>query len=172
LLGKETQPAGGSSPVKPKSLVTIVLLTFVAVSVIALIAKEFGDKSSAAEPGTNSAVSTVEDRVVVYYFHGNSRCITCIKMEAYAREAIEAEFADQLNSGQMKFRAINVETASTEHFIEDYQLYSSSVVIVLFKDNMQVDWKNLSEVWELVHNKNAFLSYIQDETTALMQGGV
>lgn len=156
---------------KPKSLVTLVLLAFVAVSVIALIVKEFGNKSTVAETTANSIVNTAEDRVVIYYFHGASRCVTCRTIEAYAREAVETEFSSQLESGSMEFQVINVETPSTVHFIEDYQLYSPSVVVVRFDNNVQVDWKNLNEVWQLVHNKGEFLAYIQDETTAVMQGG-
>ncbi len=154
----------------PKSLVTIALLAFVAVSVVALIAKEFGDHSTAAESGTNSTASTVEDRVVVYYFHGNARCVTCRTIETYAQQAVEAAFADQLHSGSMEFQVINVETPSTFHFIEDYQLYAPSVVVVRYENNAQVDWKNLDMVWRLTGNKSAFLTYIQDETTVFMQG--
>lgn len=155
---------------KPKLLVTITLLAFVAVSVIALIVKEFGDNSTAAESGTDSAASAVEDRVIVYYFHGNARCVTCRTIEAYAQEAVEAAFADQLHSGSMEFQVINVETPSTSHLIEDYQLYAPSVVVVRYEKDAQVDWKNLDRVWELAHNKNEFLTYIQDETSAFMQG--
>lgn len=155
---------------KPKSLVTLALLAFVAVSVIALIAKEVGDNSTAPEPGTASATSTVEDRVVVYYFHGNARCVTCRTIEAYAQEAVEAAFADQLHSGSMEFQVINVETSNTFHFIEDYQLYAPSVVVVRYEKAAQVDWKNLDMVWRLAGDRSAFLTYIQDETTAFMQG--
>ena len=78
---------------KPKSLLTMALFAFLAVSVIALIAKEFGGNSNSqdsAEIGIDSTVAAVEDRVVVYYFHGTSRCVTCRTIEAYTEEAVEA----------------------------------------------------------------------------------
>lgn len=154
----------------PKSLVTLGLLAFVAVSVIALIANEVGNTSTAAEPETNTAASTAEDRVVVYYFHGNARCVTCRTIEAYAREAVEKSFPNQLRHGSMEFQVINVETPSTVHFIQDYQLYAPSVVVARFENNAQTDWKNLDRVWRLAGDKRAFLTYIQDETTAMLQG--
>lgn len=154
----------------PKSLVTLGLLAFVAVSVIALIAKEVGNTSTAAEPEISSTASTAEDRVVVYYFHGNARCVTCRTIESYAREAVEKSFPSQLSNGSMEFRVINVETPNTVHFIQDYQLYAPSVVVARFENNAQADWKNLDKVWRLTGDKNAFVTYIQEETTAILQG--
>jgi hypothetical protein len=154
----------------PKSLITLGLLAFVALSVIALIAKEVGNTSTAAEPEINSAASTAEDRVVVYYFHGNARCVTCRTIESYAREAVEKSFPSQLSNGSMEFRVVNVETPNTVHFIQDYQLYAPSVVVARFENNAQADWKNLDKVWRLTGDKNAFVTYIQEETTAILQG--
>lgn len=157
---------------KPKFLVTIALLAFVAVSMITLIAKELENKSAVPESEVNSTVSTLEDRIVVYYFHGNARCVTCRTIESYTREVVETAFADYLNNGSMEFQVINVETPSTTHFIQDYQLYAPSVVLVQLDDNAQVGWRNLDSVWQLVGDRGTFLSYIEDEITAMLQGGL
>ena len=33
-------------------------------------------------------------KVIAYYFHTNTRCSTCMKIEAYSKEAIEQGFAE------------------------------------------------------------------------------
>lgn len=158
---------------KPKMLVTIALLTFVVVSVFALIAKEVSsdsDSQASSQEATKSVVTTVADGVTVYYFHGETRCATCRAIEAYTQEAIETAFAEEMQAGTLEFKVVNVDTPSEEHFIEDYQLVSSTVVLVRSAGHTQQDWKNLDEVWELVHDKDSFMTYIQDETTAMLQG--
>lgn len=159
-----------ASWLKPKSLVTIALIAFVSISIITLVMNERSSKSAASDTQTNSAVSTVEDRVVVYYFHGNARCVTCRTIESYAREAVATVFPAQLSDGSVEFQVINVETPSTYHFIEDYQLYAPSVVVARFENDTQATWKNLDKVWRLTGNKDAFVDYIRDEATAIMQG--
>jgi hypothetical protein len=159
-----------ASSIRPKSLVTAALLIFVAVSVVAVVAKEFGNTSGAIGTAENSSISTVEDKVVVYYFHGNARCVTCRAIEAYTREAIEMEFAGELNRGSLEFHVINVETPSKVSFIDEYQLYSPSVVVVRFEQNERTDWKNLDRVWRLAGDKGKFLAYIQAETIGMMRG--
>lgn len=156
---------------KPKSLVTVALLTFVAISVITLFVKEIGGNST-TEERQDSAVTAAGDKVIVYYFHANSRCYTCRTIESYTNEALEATYANELVSGQMELRVINVETPGTAHFITDYQLYAPSVVLVRFDNNVQEDWKNLDRVWQLVGDKPTFLAYVQNEIAAMMQGGL
>ena len=52
---------------------------------------------SVGEEGSSETVSPTPDAgIVAYYFHGNKRCSTCRKLEAYSRKAIEGGFADEL----------------------------------------------------------------------------
>lgn len=41
-----------------------------------------------------------KDRVEVLYFHGKQRCATCMAIEKNAKEAVEAQFADELKTEQ------------------------------------------------------------------------
>ncbi len=107
--------------------------------------------------------AVVPHKVIAYYFHGNLRCASCRKIEAYSREAIETGFADKLKSGLLDWRPINTDESENEHFVEDYQLYTKSLVIVDMKDGKQVAWKNLDKIWQLLNNKDYFIEYVQFE---------
>jgi len=114
---------------------------------------------------------SVSDRTVVaYYFHGNFRCQTCRKIEAYSREAVESGFPEDLKAGRLEWRVINVEEPGNEHFIQDYQLFSKSLVLVAKEGSKQTRWKNLQKVWTLVGDKEAFIQYVQDEIRAHLGG--
>jgi hypothetical protein len=109
-------------------------------------------------------------KTVVYYFHGNMRCSSCRKIEAYTKEAIQSGFADALENGSLELKVINIEEPANEHFVQDFQLYTRSVVVENRSGAKGQEWKNLDRVWSLVRNKTAFMEYVQRETLALMKG--
>ena len=156
----------------PKIIVIIALLLFVAVSVVYLVVKETGGKLAqkhGAQPSASSENKTAVAKVVAYYFHGNVRCMTCRTIEAYAKEAVESRFADALKDGRLEWRGVNVEDHGNDHFVQDFQLSTRSVVLERLANGNRREWKNLQRVWELVRgDKKDFLKYIQDETRAYM----
>jgi len=101
--------------------------------------------------------------VIAYYFHGTMRCPTCHKLEQYSKEAIETNFKDALVSGKLEFKVINVEDKGNEHYGNDYQLYTKSLIVSELKDGKEVRWKNLEKIWELVRDEEEFDKYVQDE---------
>jgi hypothetical protein len=129
---------------KPKTLVSTILLLFVVVSILFLVTK---DRGSIA-PETNS----VSDQTIVYYFHGNVRCKTCNTIELWTKEVV-------LKNQDLEWRVVNIDEPENEHFIQDFQISSSTVVLS--------DGNNYSElalVWQLVRDdKESFQLYIQNE---------
>ncbi len=111
------------------------------------------------------------EKVVAYYFHGNARCPTCYKLEQYSKEAIEGNLKDELASGKLEFKVVNVEEKGNEHYVNDYSLYTKSLVLSKQKDGKQVDWKNLDKIWEYVGNKQKFLEYVTREIKDFQKGG-
>ncbi|MGK2856089.1 MAG: nitrophenyl compound nitroreductase subunit ArsF family protein [Thermoanaerobaculia bacterium] len=101
-------------------------------------------------------------KVVATYFHGNVRCTTCRKVEAYAKEAVEQGLQPQIAAGTVEFRAVNVEEAANAHFIQDFQLTNKSVVVTDELDGKVVRWAKLDEVWSLVGKPEAYHQYVQD----------
>ena len=119
----------------------------------------------------NSEEVANDPKTIVYYFHGNSRCRTCLTIEKYTRQAVNNGFADELEKGEMELRAVNVDLKENRHFIQDYQLFSRSVVLSRQQDGKETAWKRLDRVWELVGDESDFISYIQDEIHEIRQCG-
>ena len=114
-----------------------------------------------AEPTSKIEAAT---RIVVYYFHGNVRCATCRKIEAYSEEAVKTTFAAELKSGAIEWRVLNIEEPANAHFIQEYQLYTRSLVLADAANPKR--FKNLEKVWALVGQKDFFFRYVQDEIRA------
>ena len=160
---------------KPRTIVTAVLLAFVAASVVYLIVRETGGEPAQPPPGANEReksgdqASTPKNKVVAYYFHGTMRCVTCRTIEAYTKEALDAGFPDAVKDGRLEWHVVNVEDPGNDHYVSDFLLATRSVVLERLVDGKCKEWKNLQRVWELVGNKDAFLRYIQEEARAYVE---
>ena len=139
-----------------------VIVALAAVAVVAFSVLAPG--VSAQEPNKGAVSDAVADGVVAMYFHGNVRCATCKKIEAYADEAIAQGFVDELESGRLTWRVVNIDESANKHFIEDFQLVTRSVVLVEYQDGKVLRWENLDKVWQLVRSKDKFVSYVEGET--------
>jgi len=115
------------------------------------------------------AEKSTQDYIAVYYFHGNFRCSNCLRIEQYSKEAIEQYFRDELSSGKLVFKVINVEEKENEHFIKDYELYTKSLIITLIKNDKEIKFGNLIKVWEFLGNKQKFYDYVKGEITRYLK---
>ncbi|MCE5310073.1 MAG: nitrophenyl compound nitroreductase subunit ArsF family protein [Acidobacteriales bacterium] len=147
-----------------------MLLLFVAASLAFLLFKP-GRRAEtpvqAAEPGTSRPGGR---RVVAYYFHATQRCATCRSIESQSGEAITTTFASELARGTLEWRPVNVQLPQNRHFVQDYQLFTRSLVLVEFKAGRQVRYKVLEKTWELVGNKTALQEYVVREVRAMLGG--
>ena len=120
-------------------------------------------------PLAQAAENAKGAHVVAYYFHGTMRCPTCHKLEQYSKEAIEANFKGALASGKLEFKVVNIEDKGNEHYGNDYQLYTKSLILSLVKDGKETKWKNLDKIWEYVGNKQRFVDYVKSGVAELLK---
>jgi hypothetical protein len=85
-----------------------------------------------------------------------------------AKEAIATGFAGDLKSGAIQWRPVNVQLPENRHYIQDYRLFTRSLVLVKVRDGKQVEWRNLDKVWELVGDKAQFEKYVQTNVKAYL----
>ena len=138
-----------------KTVTAVLSAAVLAVLATAVVAQTPGN------PGAPTAASPARHEIVVSYFHGDFRCATCKKIEAYAREAVEKTFAKELATGRLAFKAVNIDRAENEHFIHDYSLVTRSLVVTEETDGKVVRWTNLDKIWELVRgDQQAFTDYV------------
>ena len=116
-----------------------------------------------AKPDSASSVITADHKVIAYYFHGNKRCVSCRKIEAYTKAAIDSAFADDLKSGVLEWRVVNTDSSQNEHYWTDYKLYTKSVILSDLHDGKEMRWKNLEKVWEFLGDQKEFAAYVRSE---------
>lgn len=153
-----------------KAIIRIVLLAVIAVAIGGWVVKEFG---SSGDVATNSESETAAeaahpDGVTVVNFHGEKRCRTCIGIGELAKKTIDEEFAAEEKAGKLHWKHINYEESPNTRFVQDYELVSSTVVVSLWKDGKEVEWKRLDGVWDHVGDEPAFRTYIADNVRELL----
>jgi hypothetical protein len=104
-----------------------------------------------------------EDAVVVYYFHGNFRCQNCYNMEQWTKELMDTCFKGQVGSGKIVFKMFNTDEKANEHFLNDYKLYTKSIVLSLVKGGKEVKYENLAKIWDCLRSKQKFQDYVMTE---------
>jgi hypothetical protein len=150
-----------------KTVLSLLLIAFVAISVIFLVVKETGTTSESDTEILTDDPSQPR-QVVAYYFHGFKRCKTCLHIESEAKKAIEGAFPDELKSGGLDWKAVNYEEETNSEMATKYELVAASLVIVDFENGQPTRWKTLEKVWELVWDEEPFAAYVISEVEGFM----
>jgi hypothetical protein len=129
------------------------------------------EQSATVAENTDSGKAPIQSKtkLIVYYFHGYQRCPTCYKLENYAKSEVENDFADAIKKGKIEWKTINVEEKGNEHFSNDYKLYTKSVIVSTINNGKESSWKNLDQIWQLVHDESTYREYIRNEVKACLQ---
>ena len=158
-----------------KRLLSRILSHTIIVFVIAGFMYSYSDAEPVVHKNTahkkTSVIALKDNRhLVVYYFHGNARCPTCYKLEGFAKSEVETDFADAIKSGKLEWKTVNVEEKGNEHFVDDYKLYTKSIIVSVHQNGKETSWKNLDSIWQLVHDQSKYREYIKNDVKACLEG--
>jgi hypothetical protein len=174
-----------------KNAVTVCLIALFSATLVVLIARALDSQAaSRLEPqlaaiveelqairkgGGITATSdgpaegqTVSNGLMVYYFHGNTRCVTCRAIESQSYAAVQSDFAPQVKSGKVAWKILNYEQPAGAELAKEFGVAMPVVVLARMKDGRIEGWKRLDRVWALVGNKPAFAEYVRNEITQVL----
>lgn len=165
-----------------KQILAPALLVFVGISLGWIVIGE-REREPAPEPTDETDLTAVlpesleapklaekpDHRLIAYYFHGKVRCPTCLAIEQGARETLVASFPEAFEMGLIEWEAVNTDEAWNAHYLTDFELSFSSLVIAEVSGSETVRWKNLHRVWQLVQDKAGFHDYVEQETQSFLE---
>lgn len=158
----------------PRKALTVLLLLFVAAGIAWIgvrASRKAAPPDAPVSAGNKAAVgATIGNRIVVYYFHGRVRCVSCNKIEALSKKTIEEAFAADLPAGRIAQVVIDVDQPGNAHYVKDYALTGSAVVLVDGRAGAGGRWKNLEQVWTLLDDAPAFSKYIRESVSGFLAG--
>lgn len=141
---------------------------------LAAIAEELralrGQGGIAVGAAAPTDAETIDDGLVVYYLHGNTRCPTCRSIEAQAKESVQTHFAPQMNEGKIIWKTLNYEQdAAARPLALRFEVQMPVVVVAKMRDGEIEDWRRLDQVWALVDDKPGFAELIRTEVSAMLE---
>ena len=172
-----------------KNAVAVCLISLFSATLVVLIARALDNQAaSRLEPqlaqiaeelrairtqGGISAVgseraSSPEERLVVYYFHGNIRCATCEAIESQTHEVVENDFAEQLKSGEVVWEIRDYEEPTSAGLASEFDIHMANVVLCRMRGDKQLNWRRLDKVWALVGDKPAFADFVRGEISEML----
>jgi hypothetical protein len=110
----------------------------------------------------------VADRVEVFYFHGERRCPTCLGIQSTIEETLRERLAAEMASGKLVYREVNFELPENKHFVEEFQLSFSTMVIARVQAEKTVEWENCQKVWDYAHQKDVLAGYVAERINSYL----
>lgn len=76
-------------------------------------------------------------KVELIDFYGTHRCVTCEAIEANAEYTVHTFFKDQLESGKLSFRTVNVDDEVNYDIAERFEATGTALFINVIKDGKE-----------------------------------
>lgn len=109
-----------------------------------------------------------DNQVVVYYFHRKFDCQSCEVLEATLRPTLETAYADHFGTGRLAMCVINLDDPDNRHYLDQFEIFSSSVIIVKKKSGVISRYKNLDSIWDFYDNGEAISNLLQKEVSGFL----
>lgn len=121
-----------TDPIRRTGLVIALGLVVLGAVLIAGCTGEDGFRSILAPAPTSTYNSTLPDGVTVtklevFHFHVTHQCRSCRILGDYANATVTTYFADELESGKVVFRHINLQVDENREIVKRYGARSSSL---------------------------------------------
>lgn len=119
--------------------------------------------------GTSEARLTLpEYGIAVVNFHVTTRCNACREIGTEAKTTVDDSFAKNLREGRMSWHVINFEEPAAQHFVTEYGLTTSTIVITRREGGRDVEWQRLDGVWDLLFEGPRMRDYVRQHIMEVM----
>ena len=107
-------------------------------------------------------------KVVAYYLHMTTRCLTCLDIEEQSKNTVLDLYEDELTSGQLEWHAHNMELPEYQYLQSEFDLITPGFILAQVQGNEILQWKDLELVWDLVEEPDRFREYVNSELRKFM----
>jgi hypothetical protein len=129
-------------------------------------ARPTGDETSQA-----SAAQADDAKIIVYYLHRTRRCGGCLVVERYTRQALNENFADELASGRLEFRAVDIQNRDNRELVTSFGPGGNiGLILARVQGDHAPEHKNLVSIWGFLRDYNEFAQHLNEEINGMFEG--
>ena len=148
-----------------KIIVIIGVIAILILLSVFVVKPKNNDIANHSNP--ENAGATVS-KVEVFLFHATQRCPTCVRIGQLAKATVEERFSEQLKSGKIEFREINIDLPENKDLAEKFQAGGSALFINVIRDG-QDNIKEDTMVWQLASgNVDKFKDYLSNRINTIL----
>ena len=108
-------------------------------------------------------------KIEVYHFHGNSQCVSCRTVGAFAEQTVNRYYILEVASGKMVFAHINFDLPENKALAEKYAVTGSSLWIGTYVDGKFSKEEDL-KVWYRLDNETEYSTYLRGVLDKRLKG--
>jgi hypothetical protein len=127
--------------------------------------------STADDPPAADAMApsaTANTVVCAYYFHQTFRCARCEWVEEQAARAIQENFAQPVQKGQVVWRPVNIDKPEGKALQARFNGQANDLVLARMEGSVCRQSKKLDQLWTLSVRPEAMSQYLVDEISAYL----
>ncbi len=109
-----------------------------------------------------------DNQVVVYYFHRKFRCQSCEILESTLQDTMRVTYANHFGAGRLAMCVINVDDPENRHYLEQFKIFSNSIVIVEKRSGVVLRYKNLEAIWDVLEDRDAITQMLRTEVAQFL----
>ena len=109
-----------------------------------------------------------DNQVVVYYFHRKFRCQSCEVLESTLKDTLQITYADHFGAGRLAMCVINVDAPENRHYLDKFDIFSNSVIIVEKKNGEILRSRAVESIWDVSQDRDAISHLLQAEVKGFL----
>ncbi len=107
------------------------------------------------------------DKIEVYYFHSNFRCMACVYLQDYTEKTINEYFQEELKNNRINFKEINIDLSHNKDIVNEFQARGSSLFIKVYYKKTSIIEEDV-QVWRYLNNEQMFRNYLKNKLKNLL----
>ncbi|MCG8306768.1 MAG: nitrophenyl compound nitroreductase subunit ArsF family protein [Cytophagales bacterium] len=152
------------SPSNIQLILKWLLLIFVCLSLMLAARRCMNDRNDAGHKSLYEILDPERDAAFrVVLFHNRKRCFQCERMERYTRDVVQILSEDENSTRRIKFDRIIIDDPVNTEVIEQYGIFTSTLILVSFEAEKIKNAKVLLEASNLYRDEKAFKAYLKFE---------
>ncbi len=137
-------------------------LKYLFLFISAIFILSCGNSSTESSSATSNhstqevAKTKMANRIEVLDFYGSHRCVTCKAIEANTKYTLETYFGDELKSGKIVFKTVNVDDEANFKLAEKFEAAGTALFLNTVKDGKETHVNLTNQAFEKGRDKDAF----------------
>jgi len=100
-------------------------------------------------------------KLEVFHFHPTRGCATCTAIGEYANDTVSIYFADELASGKVDFRHVNIDLDENKALVEQDGVAGSSLMFGVYTSDGKFYPEENLKVWYRTDSQRRFMDYLK-----------